>query len=106
MSSMGDPALSGSLFRRLQRCETRRRSVDKVEAFQMYMLYCTAHTGARDHIHLLIFQQLNLFILITWNPPVLAKKRYIFLILVLCLCGDLYQFQQFSMYRALKLQAW
>lgn len=49
VSSMGDPALSGSLFRRLQRCETRRRSVDKVEAFQTYMLYCTAHRGQGSH---------------------------------------------------------
>lgn len=36
---------------------------------------CTAaFRGARNRVHLFIFQQLNLFILITWNSAALAKK--------------------------------
>lgn len=40
---------------------------------------CTAPLReARDHSHLYVFQQLNLFVSITWNPPVWAKKICIF----------------------------
>lgn len=103
VSSKWDPALWGSLFRGLQCCETQHSSEERVEAFQMYTLYCTAQRGQGSHS----FTHFpNLFILIAQHPPVLAKKNVFFKILTLCLCADLYRFQHFvSLYRFWKLQA-
>lgn len=40
---------------------------------------CTApFRGARNQVHLFIFQQLNLLVLIMWNPGILAKERCTF----------------------------
>lgn len=106
VSSMGDPALWGSLFRWLQHCETQHRSVDKVEAFQVYMLYCSTHRGQGSHSFIHFPTTKSLYINYMESTS-FGQKRYIFLILVLCLCGDPYRFQQFfSLHRILKLQAW
>lgn len=86
-------------------CSTvKLRSEDKVEAFQMYTLYCTTHRGQGSHSFVHFPTTKSLYINYM-ECTSFGQKRCIFLILVLCLCSDLYRFQQF-LYRTIKLQAW